>query len=159
MSATARWVVGVVLAAAVALAGVASLLVGVAVAVARDSAGAGLAGQAEATVLATDRTDDGVTVRVRFAPEDGATTEAVVDWTAGDAPRPGDHVAVAFDPGRPAHEPRPFRDVDPTGGWAAEWHAAPWYAGGALGAVVALVVVVTTGRWAARARPARPPRR
>jgi hypothetical protein len=153
-----RWVIGLTVAAAVVLAGVASLLVGLAVAVGRDSAGAGLTGQAEATVLATDYTGDGARVLVRFEPAEGEATEADVAWTASDAPRPGDHLTVAFDPGRPARDPRPFADVDPTGGWAAEWHPGPWYAGGALGAVAALVAVVATGRWAARARAARPAR-
>jgi len=151
-------VVGLVVAAGLVLAGVASLLVGVAVAVARDTAGAGLTGQARATVLATDYTDDGATVRVRFAPADGASTEADVDWTATDAPRPGDLFTVAFDPGDPARDPRPYEDVDPTGGWAAEWQPTPWYVGGALGAGLALLTVVATSRWVARAARTRPRR-
>jgi hypothetical protein len=159
VSGAARWVVGLVVAAAVVLAGVASLLFGVAVAVARDSAGAGLTGQAPATVLATDHRDDGgTTLRVRFDPAEGRTTDADVDWRATDAPRAGGRLTVAFDPGDPARDPRPFQDVDPTGGWAAEWQPVPWYAGAGLGAVAALVAVVATGRWAARARVARPPR-
>jgi len=158
VSRAARWAVGLALAAVVALAGVASLLVGLAVAVGRDSAGAGLTGQAEATVLATDYTEDGARILVRFEPAAGEPTEAYVDWKASDAPRPGDHLTVAFDSGRPARDPRPFADVDPTGGWAAEWQPVPWYAGAGLGAVAALVAVVATGRWAARARVARTPR-
>jgi hypothetical protein len=143
-----RWVTGLVVAAVLALAGVASLLVGVAVAVARETAGAG----------ATEHTDDGATVRVRFAPDDdGTTTEAEVDWTATEAPSRGEELTVAFDPGDPAREPRPFEDVDPTGGWAAEWHPVPWYAGGGLGAGLALLTVVVTSRWVARAT--RSPRR
>jgi hypothetical protein len=68
-----------------------------------------------------------------------------------DAPRPGDTLSVAFDPGDPAHDVRPFDEVDPTGGWAAEWQPLPWYAGGVLGAAVALLVLVATARWAGRA--------
>jgi hypothetical protein len=144
-------VAGLVVAAALVLAGVSSLLVGVAVAVARDSAGAGLTGQAEATVLATDYTDDGATILVRFEPADGEATQADVEWTATDAPRPGETFTVAFDPGDPARDPRRFQDVDPTGGWAAEWQPVPWYVGAGLGAALALVTVVATARWAGRA--------
>ena len=148
-----RWVTGLVVAAGLALAGVASLLVGVAVAVARDGAGAGLTGQAHATVLATDFTDGATNVLVWFDPGDGATTSADVEWTATDPPRPGDQVTVAYDPDDPARA-RPAADVDPTGGWAAEWQPAPWYVGGGVGLFLALATVVAAARWAAR-RPRR----
>jgi hypothetical protein len=150
VSSRVRWAGGLALAAVVAVAGVASLLVGLAVGLARDSAGAELTAQADATVLAMADTDDGATLRVRFAPAPGTSLETDVTWTATDAPRPGDRLTVAYDPGDPSLA-RPYADIDPTGGWAAEWHPAPWIAGGVIGGLAAVGIVVVTARWASRA--------
>jgi hypothetical protein len=154
-----RWVLGLVMAAVLVVAGVTTLLVGVAVAVARDSAGAGLAGQAPATVLEARSRGSGTDgfatdLEVRFTPAGGAALVTGVRWNGSEAPRVGDRFTVAYDPGDPDHV-RPFDEIDPTGGWAAEWHPAPWIVSGALCVLLALLAVWATSRWARRA-PASP---
>lgn len=152
-STSARWVAGTLLAVAMVLAGVSSALAGVAIALARDSAGADLTGQATARVEGA-RDDPGeirTDLTVTYRPPGGGEVRTVVAWHASDAPRPGGTLTVAYDPAHPA-DARPFGEIDPTGGWAAEWHPLPWLAGGGLGLAAALAVLVATSRWARRRR-------